>query len=128
MKKLSLIPAFLLAFIPALLVHAGAERKKPEGKIPEIMRACNTCHLPHAMGGGMGLKKPLSRLCLDCHPGRRGATEHVVDVAPPFAVGGLPLAGGKMTCITCHDPHGGKYGKMLRIDEVSLCRGCHKEY
>jgi predicted CXXCH cytochrome family protein len=72
------------------------------------------------------LNKPLSELCLDCHAARKAPAEHRVDVVPAMAVQKLPLSNGKMTCITCHDPHANKYGKMLRVRAKDLCFVCHK--
>jgi len=89
---------------------------------------CNICHGSHRMEG-MGLvKKTDTELCLECHPDRMGSSEHVVDVIPSMQdVGGLPLAEGKMTCVTCHDSHKNTIRKMLRIPPGELCKSCHKQ-
>jgi len=36
---------------------------------------------------------------------------------------------GKLTCTTCHDPHGGPYRSQLRVPprDPALCAGCHKD-
>jgi len=96
---------------------------------PQIMKACDTCHLPHAgaQAGKILLKKPLSTLCLDCHPGRKAPAEHAIDVIPSMSTGTLPLSGGKIACTTCHDPHANRYGKMLRVPASKLCIACHKK-
>ena len=95
---------------------------------PPIKKACDTCHISHTMGGKMLLKAPLSELCLDCHPDRVAPAEHKVDIVPSMDVERLPLDGeGRMTCVTCHDPHGTSgLARMLRVESSKLCRYCHK--
>ncbi len=33
---------------------------------------------------------------------------------------------GKVTCVSCHDPHGSQYAFSLRRNNTALCQGCHK--
>jgi predicted CXXCH cytochrome family protein len=53
--------------------------------------------------------------------------EHTVDVIPSMDVGGLPLKEGKVTCVTCHDPHKNPYSMLLRVPAKDLCLVCHKK-
>lgn len=73
--------------------------------------------------------------CASCHTFERGLS-HPVDVAPSMAVPeGLPLEGGKITCVTCHDEDGasGHTGARRRGESFlrkagelsSLCTQCH---
>lgn len=95
--------------------------------IPEIKKNCNICHLPHDTSGKL-LNAPLTELCLDCHSERRSPAEHKVDILPQMPVGNLPLYEGKITCITCHDPHGkGGFPSMLRERPRLICTKCHKK-
>ncbi len=109
-----------------LLTGAGiAWPESPStGNIPEIKKDCGICHAD--ISKGPALKKPLSGLCLDCHPDRSAPREHKVDIVPAVTVRTLPLFDGKMTCATCHDPHSNDYGKMLRMRGKDLCLQCHK--
>jgi predicted CXXCH cytochrome family protein len=39
-----------------------------------------------------------------------------------------PRTGQKMTCDSCHDPHGTQFVRFLRDDpEGKLCVGCHTD-
>jgi predicted CXXCH cytochrome family protein len=98
----------------------------PQGTMPKIKRDCSTCHASHGSGGMLALKEPVTQLCIGCHPDRKGSAEHKVDVVPSMRVTGLPLAEGKVSCITCHDPHSNIHGKMLRLSPDKLCLACHK--
>lgn len=110
----------------------------PKGKTSEVTSTgtkahadCNVCHKPHQMGGKIILNKPMEELCSSCHQTRIGAGEHKVGIKPSMPVEGLPLdANGKMTCITCHDPHGKQgFESLLRArDFTELCKKCHKGY
>jgi hypothetical protein len=71
---------------------------------------CSLCHTS-AAGGRETLRfgGNVSQLCQSCHDGRQASREvHVVGVTPSPALarripGDFPLAGGALTCLTCHD-------------------------
>jgi predicted CXXCH cytochrome family protein len=87
---------------------------------------CSFCHLPHTGGKGMLLKTPVNDLCLECHPDREGMKEHRVDITPSMHVKNFPLSDeGKLTCITCHDPHRSSSPNLLRMGASELCLECH---
>ena len=97
-------------------------------ELPESKKECSLCHLSDRLEEGTRLIKPVSKLCADCHPDRTTSSEHSVDVIPSMPVEGLPLSlEGKITCITCHDPHKNLYGTMLRMKTEILCQICHKK-
>jgi predicted CXXCH cytochrome family protein len=88
---------------------------------------CSYCHVVSGKTPGAALKAPLSGLCFGCHPDRKNANEHKVDMVPSMKVEGLPLAeDGRMTCVTCHDPHEKSgHPKLLRLKQSELCLKCH---
>lgn len=93
---------------------------------PQIKSDCNICH--DTKSARLPLKSPLSGLCLGCHPGWGPPTGHIVDLVPSMEVNGLPLQDGRMTCVTCHDPHGkAGFGKMLRAKADEICHRCHQD-
>jgi predicted CXXCH cytochrome family protein len=58
--------------------------------------------------------------CLKCHPTQNG------QLSMPYH---HPLREGKMTCMDCHDPHGGPAGNNLRTANMNqLCLSCHAQY
>lgn len=70
--------------------------------------------------------------CLKCH--RPGVDfpggHHPVDLALPQAMAGagLPLEGGRMSCLTCHDLAAPPPGRLrLPMAESRLCRACHRQ-
>lgn len=81
---------------------------------------CQRCHLPD-----LKLTNAPNALCRECH--RFGHGNHPVDVVQKAAVKDLPLlAGGKLACHTCHDPHRKK--SVLRKSFDELCSSCHKRH
>jgi predicted CXXCH cytochrome family protein len=123
MRALSAIVfAFFLAGV-ALSVDAAAE------SVPAIKKNCSICHITQPYGTKVLLKEPLSELCISCHPDRVFPGDHAVDMMPSMPVEGLPLdRDGRMTCVTCHDPHG-MTGiiKLLRDSPRTLCTRCHNK-
>jgi predicted CXXCH cytochrome family protein len=117
----SVISALFLLLVP-VLASAGPGNEGSMS-LPEAKKDCAACHKDIAHGPA--LHKPLSRLCLDCHPDRKAPAEHAVDIVPSMPVRQLPLSSGKITCLTCHDPHSNSNGKLLRVPARDLCTHCH---
>jgi predicted CXXCH cytochrome family protein len=123
-----LVLAFLACHVFFFQDCAGATSAKSAGagSMPEVKKDCGLCHREHGAQKGMVLlNKPVQELCIECHPDRTTPNEHMVDIVPSMRVKKLPLLNGKMTCITCHDPHKNPYGKMLRAPQRDLCFICH---
>ncbi len=81
---------------------------------------CQRCHFPD-----LKLTGEPSEICTACHKFSHG--NHPVNVTQKTAVKDLPLlAGGKVACHTCHDPHRKK--SVLRKPFNDLCTSCHKAH
>lgn len=86
-----------------------------------VHKNCSSCHTTDNK-----LKiADVSELCISCHPNH--TSDHKIGVVVKMIPVGLPLdKEHKMTCITCHEPHGNGVGiKMLRMKGESLCQSCH---
>jgi len=92
-------------------------------------RGCNICHSPHASNHRFQLTDEINDLCVSCHTG-------LADLKRGHPVANHPLkdrpdprrSGRKMSCTSCHDPHGSKF-KYLLIADVRggrICVECHK--
>ncbi|HYM77695.1 MAG TPA: cytochrome c3 family protein [Candidatus Dormibacteraeota bacterium] len=120
---------------------------------PYASGMCMKCHVPHASANPRLLRAKVNDLCLSCHlhtretaPSRYMPTIELTlnnTVGHPYQrhpVGGYPdpLAGGEMSCISCHLAHGGtklhylKMGSEIPEDALnqntetkSMCEQCH---
>jgi predicted CXXCH cytochrome family protein len=118
---------------------------------------CQACHEPHGGGGAKLLKASGNALCLSCHDAESAENPALAkagikvrriqlskDKKMGHPIGGHPvdgkpqgrkavtLPGGAtaVSCLSCHNPHGGKTAMMFisnkeRNDE--LCLVCHKK-
>ncbi len=128
MRYLPIVCIFVIFLIPIPSYAETIQGKSyTESEIPAKKKDCNLCHVSHMMKGTSLLKKPISELCTECHPNSKAPSEHIVDVVPSMSVVGLPLTKGRLTCVTCHEPHKNSYGVMLRVSPENLCQLCHKK-
>ncbi len=83
---------------------------------------CTTCHSVHSPKSEKSQLKAVSivETCVGCH---------TMEVAKQERLGHMPVREGKMTCTSCHNPHGSTSVRLLRtgnwINEA--CTGCHAE-
>jgi DmsE family decaheme c-type cytochrome len=105
---------------PCLGCHEDARRLHWTGSRHERHGVtCASCHVPHADGDGpAGLKaKTEAETCLGCHAGIRSRTQRTSR---------HPVRDGRMTCSSCHDPHGSAWESMLpRATAAEACQQCH---
>ncbi len=71
--------------------------------------------------------------CYQCHPAEDLGVSHPVGMGPSEKTkipDDLPtLEGGILTCVTCHDPHGGIRRYFARKDiSKDICISCHEGY
>lgn len=111
--------------------------------------ACRTCHSAHTRGGAgetiaravfLRVKEDPAELCIACHADHVGSAEHAghrlakLDAALPANLAAARAHVGKdghlMTCLTCHNAHGGRERLLLDLSgsESQLCLSCHLEY
>ncbi len=70
-------------------------------------------------------------LCYTCHPQSRMGTSHPVRIYSKQKETRIPDnlptgKGGMLTCVTCHEPHGGQGKAMVRdVITTRLCVACH---
>jgi predicted CXXCH cytochrome family protein len=79
---------------------------------------CTTCHSVHAPKSETAqlVKATPMQVCADCHRDK---------VAKVDRSGHMPVREGKMTCATCHDPHGSANERMLVQKQPFMCQRCH---
>lgn len=92
-------------------------------KDPHSYRGQALCQRCHFQDGRLTAEP--NALCLECHSFKHG--NHPVEVVQKQPVKDLPLlAGGRVACHTCHDPHQKK--SVLRKPFNELCRACHRPH
>lgn len=94
---------------------------------------CNLCHDPHASHNPAWLRKPAWMLCTTCHAEKAGGV-HVVagfvsEFSHPTRNRRDPVRPGKrLSCVSCHAPHGAETPDMLAYgvkNRFELCNICH---
>jgi predicted CXXCH cytochrome family protein len=97
--------------------HVSASPKLLQKQLHPVFgpRTCSTCHdAPKA--GKVVLKQFDSRaLCASCHP----------EAVRQMEAARVPHPGAAGECTQCHNPHAGKYAKLLQPGPVAVCEGCH---
>ncbi len=68
-------------------------------------------------------------VCYECHPNEKLGASHPVNVSlkPGMKAKDVPLIGGVVTCVSCHEPHAANRPYLLRKKEDDLCVACHGE-
>jgi DmsE family decaheme c-type cytochrome len=100
--------------------HAGWQGSRHE----ERNLTCTTCHSVHhpVSAAKQLVKSTETQLCATCHRTQVAKTER--------AVAHMPVREGKMSCTSCHNPHGSVSNvKALRTGSsvAESCTTCHTE-
>jgi DmsE family decaheme c-type cytochrome len=100
--------------------HAGWEGSAHEGR----NLSCTTCHSVHSFKSfeKQLIKTTETQTCVTCHRTQVAKTER--------AVAHMPVREGKMSCSSCHNPHGSISNvKALKSGSsvVESCTTCHTE-
>jgi predicted CXXCH cytochrome family protein len=115
-----------------LLAQGGRLAEQEDGSRTLV---CRTCHRPHnaTEDARLIVTTDEGALCLSCHTAKSTARSlHPVSIkltadvqAAIRSVGGV--ADGRLTCLSCHDPHDSTAGTLLRTDGkgANACRLCH---
>lgn len=98
----------------------------------EFTGRCDFCHLTTPqVGEEVKFSRSISYLCRDCHDVSQ-ENSHPIGVIPSMSVpdGFLLDWAGKMTCATCHDPHGSLENQYLRTAARGrdFCQLCHQGF
>ncbi|GAB6082654.1 cytochrome c3 family protein [Desulfuromonas carbonis] len=101
---------------------------------PVAVGLCSVCHDAHASNNPAQVVLPINDLCLSCHAKVSGAP-HVVrgirgEAHPLRGVQDPSQPGRELSCVSCHNPHGGKteYFFVRNINgRFSLCELCHQK-
>jgi DmsE family decaheme c-type cytochrome len=102
--------------------HSGTRRLGWQGSAHELRDvACTDCHSvmagarDHQLKAGSALET-----CGRCHTRQARAQQ--------LSFSRMPVAEGKMTCTSCHDPHGTPNDRLLVAATVNdVCYSCHAE-
>lgn len=97
---------------------------------------CEICHDPHGSDHPYMMRKPVNELCLSCHEDVAKGI-HVVRTTrnESHPLSGKPdlnpkRQGGELSCVSCHNPHGGVYRYYFQNgeeDRMTLCQYCHQK-
>lgn len=76
--------------------------------------SCNSCHSIHSATLSVDINR-----CYSCHPKTRAEFQRSSH---------LPVREGKMSCMSCHNPHGSSGPSMLKNASINdTCYSCHAE-
>ena len=106
-----------------LTCHAKATHALWEGSTHDVRNlSCITCHSVHNPVSARAQLKAADEpaLCITCHR---------TQVLKVSRVSHMPVAEGKMTCTSCHNPHGSTNVRLLKVGNWinESCVSCHTE-
>ena len=122
MKKFAEMPASQVSET-CVTCHNRSEHAMWEGSAHAARSlGCTTCHSVHSPKSEHGqlVKANVIEVCSTCHQPQ---------VMKQLRSSHMPVREGKMTCTTCHNPHGSTNVKQLRVGNYvnEACYSCHAE-
>ncbi len=118
----------MLSLLFLILLFLNPLTLPDDGLAEEPHKDCLQCH-KEKDSKELRPEAGLNELCLRCHP-YSTQRDHPVNLKAVIKPLTLPLdSDDRITCITCHEPHGKtKEKNYLRLPFNTLCRECHKIY
>ena len=106
-----------------LTCHSRGDQVNWKGSMHDARNlSCVTCHSVHHPQSDKEQLKTASIIetCWTCHK---------TEVAKEQRTGHMPVREGKMTCVSCHNPHGTTSVRLLRVGNWinETCVSCHPE-
>lgn len=103
--------------------HNRSEHAMWDGSPHQLRNlTCTTCHSVHTPRSAEAqlVRATPMQVCADCHRDK---------VAKVDRSGHMPVREGKMTCATCHNPHGSANVRLLRagFSSAEACTSCHAD-
>jgi DmsE family decaheme c-type cytochrome len=123
--KIRQIPAMAARDASAICLtcHSDGNHANWKGGMHDARNlTCVTCHSVHNPQSAKAQLKTASitETCVTCHK---------TEVAKQERSAHMPIREGKMTCVSCHNPHGATNVRMLRVGNWinETCVSCHAE-
>ena len=106
-----------------LTCHNKKEHADWQGSMHNVRNvSCVGCHSMHDAKSDHGFLKQASVVatCATCHRNNAAKMQRASH---------MPIREGKMDCVTCHNPHGSKNVRLLRVGTTvnESCASCHAE-
>lgn len=117
-----------LASEVCLVCHdKGKEQMLWQGSMHESQDlGCTTCHQVHGNRDGLLAKDDQKDVCFTCHFDVRA--DMMKRSKHPMRDSSTPTGEGKMTCSSCHNPHGARSEAMVDAKSINdKCYECHFE-
>ncbi|OEU75390.1 MAG: hypothetical protein BA874_03150 [Desulfuromonadales bacterium C00003068] len=119
---------------PATLAIGRLEQLKKDEPLLEISTIQEIAPIEERNHIELTNKEQLNtKICFKCHSNTVEGTSHPINVLPPPGMIIPPeyplLENGRMTCMTCHQPHSSNNeARLLKEGKKELCTGCHTNY